>query len=88
MSRISNDIGAVEGGIMGSLVDIVNSPFMIISSLTALFLLSPKLTLFSLVVFPIMRWIISWVGKSLKKQARFAQEELGNLFSLVDETLK
>ncbi|MBV6880889.1 ABC transporter ATP-binding protein [Epilithonimonas ginsengisoli] len=88
MSRISNDIGAVEGGIMGSLVDIVNSPFMIISSLTALFLLSPKLTLFSLVVFPIMGWIISWVGKSLKKQARFAQEELGNLFSLVDETLK
>ena len=88
MSRISNDIGAVEGGIMGSLVDIVNSPFMIISSLTALFILSPKLTLFSLVVFPIMGWIISWVGKSLKKQARFAQEELGNLFSLVDETLK
>ena len=88
MSRISNDIGAVEGGIMGSLVDIVNSPFMIISSLTALFLLSPKLTLFSLIVFPIMGWIISWVGKSLKKQARFAQEELGNLFSLVDETLK
>jgi len=88
MSRISNDIGAVEGGIMGSLVDIVNSPFMIISSLTALFLLSPKLTLFSLIVFPIMGWIISWVGKSLKKQAKFAQEELGNLFSLVDETLK
>ena len=88
MSRISNDIGAVEGGIMGSLVDIVNSPFMILSSLTALFLLSPKLTLFSLIVFPIMGWIISWVGKSLKKQARFAQEELGNLFSLVDETLK
>ena len=88
MSRISNDIGAVEGGIMGSLVDIVNSPFMILSSLTALFLLSPKLTLFSLVVFPIMGWIISWVGKSLKRQARFAQEELGNLFSLVDETLK
>lgn len=88
MSRISNDIGAVEGGIMGSLVDIVNSPFMILSSLTALFLLSPKLTLFSLIVFPIMGWIISFVGKSLKKQARFAQEELGNLFSLVDETLK
>lgn len=88
MSRISNDIGAVEGGIMGSLVDIVNSPFMIISSLTALFLLSPQLTLFSLVVFPFMGWIISWVGKSLKRQAKFAQEELGNLFSLVDETLK
>jgi subfamily B ATP-binding cassette protein MsbA len=88
MSRISNDIGGVEGSIMGVLVDIVNAPFMIISSLITLFLLSPKLTLFSLVVFPVMGFIISWVGKSLKKQAMSAQQELGNLFSLVDETLK
>ncbi|MDO5616054.1 MAG: ABC transporter ATP-binding protein [Cruoricaptor ignavus] len=88
MSRISNDIGSVEGGIMGSLVDVVNAPFMIISSLITLFILSPNLTLFSLLVFPIMGWLISAVGKSLKKQATFAQEELGNLFSLVDETLK
>ena len=88
MSRISNDIGAVEAGIMGSLVDIINAPFMIITSLVALFLLSPNLTLFSLLVFPIMGLIISRVGKSLKKQAHYAQAELSNLFSLVDETLK
>lgn len=88
MSRISNDIGSVEAGIMGSLVDLVNAPFMIISSLITLFILSPKLTLFSLLVFPILGWLISAVGKSLKKQATSAQEELGNLFSLVDETLK
>lgn len=88
MSRISNDIGAVEGGIMGALVDIINAPFMIVFSLVMLFLLDAKLTLFSLVVFPVMGWIISWVGKSLKRQAHSAQQELGNLFSLVDETLK
>lgn len=88
MSRISNDIGGVEGGIMGSLIDLINAPFMIISSLFVLFMLSPGLTLFSLIVFPVMGLIISWVGKSLKKQATQAQEELGNLFSLVDETLK
>jgi subfamily B ATP-binding cassette protein MsbA len=69
-------------------VDIVNAPFMILTSLVTLFLLSPSLTLFSLLVFPIMGWIISAVGKSLKKQAHFAQAELSNLFSLVDETLK
>jgi subfamily B ATP-binding cassette protein MsbA len=51
MSRISNDIGGVESGIMGSLVDVINSPFMIISSLITLFILSPNLTLFSLLVF-------------------------------------
>ena len=88
MSRISNDIGGVESGIMGSLVDVINSPFMIISSLITLFILSPNLTLFSLLVFPLMGGLIAWVGKSLKRQATAAQEELGNLFSLVDETLK
>lgn len=88
MSRISNDIGAVESGIMGSLVDLLNAPFMIIASLITLFILSPQLTLFSLLVFPVMGGLISWVGKSLKRQATAAQEELGNLFSLVDETLK
>ena len=88
MSRISNDISAVESGIMSSLVDIVNAPFLIISSLITLFILSPKLTLFSLLVFPVMGWLISFVGKSLKRQANSAQEELSNLFSLVDETLK
>lgn len=88
MSRISNDIGAVEGGIMGSLVDLINSPFMIIFSLITLFMLDARLTLFSLIVFPVMGGLISWIGKSLKKQAYSAQEELGNLFSIVDETLK
>ncbi len=88
MSRISNDIGAVESGIMGSLVDVLNAPFMIIASLITLFIISPQLTIFSLLVFPIMGWLISWVGKSLKRQATAAQEELGNIFSLVDETLK
>lgn len=88
ISRISNDVGNVESGIMGALVDLINSPFMIVFSLITLFLLDAKLTLFSLIVFPIMGGIISWVGKSLKRQANSAQEELGNLFSLVDETLK
>lgn len=88
MSRITNDIGAVEGGIMGSLVDILNSPFLIVASLTTLFFLDAKLTLFSLLVFPVMGAVINIVGKKLRQQAMYAQEQLGHLFSLVDETLK
>ena len=88
MSRISNDIGSIENSIMGSLVDVINAPFMITASLITLFALSPSLTLFSLLVFPVMGGIISWVGKSLKRKSKKAQAELGNLFSIVDETLK
>ncbi len=88
MSRISNDVGAVEGNIMATFVDVINAPFMIIASLATLFFLDARLTLFTLIIFPIMGFLISFVGKSLKKQATRAQEELGNLFSLVEETLK
>lgn len=88
MSRMSNDVGEVEGSILGSLVDLVNSPFMLISTLVTLFYLSPELTLFTLLVLPVMGTMIALVGKSLKKDAHEAQNEMGTLFSIVDETLK
>lgn len=88
MSRISNDIGAVEGNILATIVDVINAPFMLLASMVTLVILDARLTLFTLIIFPIMGFLISWVGKNLKKQANSAQQELGNLFSLVDETLK
>ena len=88
MSRMSNDVGEVEGSILGSLVELVNSPFMLISTLITLFYLSPELTFFTLLVLPVMGTLIALIGKSLKKQAHEAQTEMGNIFSIVDETLK
>ena len=88
MSRMSNDVGEVEGSILGSLVELVNSPFMLISTLVTLFYLSPELTLFTLFVLPIMGTMIALIGKSLKKDAHEAQNEMGTLFSIIDETLK
>lgn len=88
ISRMSNDVGEVEGSILGSLVDLVNSPFMLISTLVTLFMVSPQLTMFTLIVLPVMGTMIALIGKSLKKDAHEAQNEIGNLFSIVDETLK
>ena len=88
LSRMSNDVGEVENNILGSLVDLVNSPFMLIGTLASLFFLNPQLTLFSLLVLPVMGTLISLIGKSLKKDSHKAQNELGNVFSIVDETLK
>jgi subfamily B ATP-binding cassette protein MsbA len=88
MSRMSNDVGEVEGNILGSLVDLINSPFMLISTLVTLFVLSPEMTLFSLLVLPIMGTMIALIGKSLKKDSHEAQNEMGTIFSIVDETLK
>lgn len=88
MSRMSNDVGEVEGNILGSLVELINAPFMLISTLVSLFIVSPEMTLFSLLVLPVMGTMIALIGKSLKKDSHEAQNELGTIFSIVDETLK
>lgn len=88
MSRMSNDVGEVEGSILGSLIELINAPFMILGTLVTLFLLSPQLTLFTLLVLPVMGGLISWTGKRLKKKSHTAQYEMGMIFSIVDETLK
>lgn len=88
MSRMSNDVGEVEGNILGSLVELINAPFMLISTLISLFIVSPEMTLFSLLVLPVMGTMIALIGKSLKKDSHEAQQEMGTIFSIVDETLK
>ncbi|MCS3867773.1 subfamily B ATP-binding cassette protein MsbA [Chryseobacterium ginsenosidimutans] len=88
MSRMSNDVGEVEGNILGSLVELINAPFMLVSTLVTLFFLSTEMTLFSLLVLPVMGTMIALIGKSLKKDSHEAQNEMGNIFSIVDETLK
>ncbi|SMC51227.1 ABC transporter ATP-binding protein [Moheibacter sediminis] len=85
--RISSDVGEVEGNILNGLVEIIRSPIVIIVCVFTLFMISYQLTLFALLVFPIMGTIISIIGKSLKRDAGKAQIELGNIMSYVDETL-
>jgi subfamily B ATP-binding cassette protein MsbA len=70
------------------LIELINAPFMLISTLVTLFFLSPEMTLFSLLVLPVMGTMIALIGKSLKKDSHEAQSELGTIFSIVDETLK
>lgn len=87
ITRISNDVNEVEGNILNSIVEIIRGPIMILVFVTVLFVTSMELTLFAILVFPIMGTIISLIGKSLKRSAANAQSELSNIITYVDETL-
>ena len=87
INRISSDVNEVESNILNSIVEIVRSPIMIIFFVVVLFTVSYQLTIFAILVFPIMGTIISLIGKSLKKAAEHAQDELSNIITYVDETL-
>lgn len=81
MSRMSNDVGEVEGNILGSLVELINAPFMLISTLISLFWLSSELTLFSLLVLPVMGTMIALIGKSLKRFSRSSKRNGNHLLN-------
>lgn len=86
-ARITSDVGEVEGNILNSLIDIIRSPIVIIITMGYLLYSNFELTIFTLIVFPIMGTIISMIGKSLKRDTGEAQNELGKMYSFVDETL-
>ncbi|MCT6870130.1 ABC transporter transmembrane domain-containing protein [Apibacter sp.] len=87
MIRLSGDIGEVEGNILNSILELWRTPFSILFTLIALITISPSLTLIALIVLPFMAWIISSIGKSLKKDAKKGLTETGNVLSVIDETL-
>lgn len=87
MSRITNDVNAVEISIISLMELIFSTPFTVIFYFLLLLTLSVKLFLFLIVLLPIAGVIIGRVSKSLKKNTRNTQERLGNILSIVEETL-
>lgn len=86
-SRMSNDAHEIEWSIIGTLEGLIKEPITIIIILSVLVFLSPQLSLFLLVLLPVTGFIIGRVSRSLKKQSTSAQEEMGYLMSILDETI-
>ena len=87
LSRMTNDLNEVEFSIIGTIETLFKSPLVILLSLATLFAMSWELTVFALVFLPVSGWLISRIAKVLKHAARRGKDALGDLMSLVDETL-
>lgn len=85
MSRMTNDVQEIEVTLVSSIKVFFREPATIIVYLTFLFITSFKLTLFTLIFFPIMGTLISEIVKRLKKKAILSQESLGRIVNLMDE---
>ncbi|MBP6458874.1 MAG: ABC transporter ATP-binding protein [Crocinitomicaceae bacterium] len=87
MSRMNNDVNEIEVAVVCMLELLFREPIAIIINLGVLIYWSPSLTMISLVLLPISAFVISRIGKSLKKTAKEGQEQMGVLFSSMDENL-
>jgi subfamily B ATP-binding cassette protein MsbA len=87
ISRITNDVGEVEGSVVGALEGWVRDPFTILLNFAVLFYISPQLTLFVLFFIPIVGFVIGRITRSLKKQSVEVAQKYSESVSLLDETL-
>ncbi len=87
MSRMTNDINEVESSVVGTLEGWIQNPLTIIFNIAFLFYLSPQLTLFLIILIPVMGFVIGRVTRSLKKKSSIAAIKQGQSVSILDETL-
>jgi len=87
IARISGDINELQISLLSVLELIVREPLTIIFAIGAMFLISPQLTIFVFLFIPISGFIISTIGKKLKKHSEKVQNEQGVFLSTLEETL-
>ena len=87
IARMSGDVQEIENSIMSSLEMLFKNPILIIGYFTMLLFISWQLTVFTLVIVPIMGWFMGWVGRKLKAQSVKAQALWSDTMSQVEETL-
>ena len=87
IARMSGDVGEVENSIMSSLDMLFKNPVLIVAYFATLVFISWQLTLFTLIIVPIMGWFMGIVGRKLKAQSIKAQALWSDTMSQVEETL-
>jgi len=87
LSIISGDVVEIENTVVSSIQTIFREPLIIISTFVALFYISPTLTFFTLIFFPITGFLISSISKKLKKKAGQSQKLLGSILNHSEETI-
>ncbi|MCS6777442.1 MAG: ABC transporter ATP-binding protein [Chloroherpetonaceae bacterium] len=86
LSTLTNDVPVVQNAAM-SLREIVSAPIIILVSLGALFYVSPRLALASILFIPFMAAVISRIGKRIRTISVRVQGKLADVTTIIEETV-
>ena len=86
LSRITNDVDTLGTTLNQSITQIITSVATLVGTLIMMLLISPLMTLISIVILPLSAILLSLVIKKSQKHFRTQQEYLGHINGLVEET--
>ena len=87
IARMSGDVNEIENSITGSLEMLVKNPILLVCYFGVLIYTSWQLTIFTIVVLPLMGWIMGKIGRKLKRKSLEAQNKWSDTMSQLEETL-
>ena len=87
LARFGSDMVEYDENILGSVQMLLTAAISIVLYLAMLFYLNVKLTLFVLCMLPLVAFVISGLGRRLKRKSQTVQEMNSHLVSLTDETI-
>ena len=86
-ARLSSDVGGVQTVVTETFTSIVSNVAILLTTVIAMWVLSPALTIMSLCLVPLFIWLTSRVGNVRRDISTQTQRTVADLSALVEETL-
>ena len=86
-SIIMNDVSNMRVAFTQSIQSLITEPISILVLLGMLFIINSKLTLYALITVPISAYIITKLGKSIRRKAKRSSLSIAGLMNILQETL-
>lgn len=87
ITRMSGDVTEIENSIAQSLDMLIKNPILILVYLGTLIAISWRLTIFTLVIGPLIIWVMGQIGRKLKAKSLVVQSFWSETMSELEETL-
>lgn len=87
IARMSGDVNEIETSVTGSLEMLIKNPILLVCYFGVLLYTSWELTVFTIVVLPLMGWAMGKIGRKLKRHSLEAQSKWSDTMAQLEETL-
>lgn len=87
MSRMTNDLGALQSIMTDALITIVRAPIEVVISIGAMFILSWKMSLILFVILPPIAWLVNRAGNKIRIATRQLQQQAADVTHYLQEKI-
>ncbi len=87
MSYVTNDVNALQGAMVDNTIELITEGIILIGSVCAMIYLDWKLTLFTILTFPVVLYFMNYFGKKIRRSGGQIQEATADITSVLQESV-